>query len=922
MPTPEAKTNVPGRQTRRRVYVVDSIARTLISIGGLAAIAAIIGIVLQLVAVSGALFLPGEMRAIADTESPALAGKVIVRFDEHRNAAIGIGPDGRVSMVALETGEVVARSEIDLGDAAITAAAWAPKTTQVALGLSDGRYIVGDLGFTTSYLEDGADESGVEGVIATTPIGQRRATLPDAQFARAKSIKDGEGPITLLDHAESAQGEVLLTLREDGSCALHTIRRTTPLDGSAPRIRARSFPVPFAAPEGESARPDWVYLTDKGGSAIFIWEAGWCQRYDLSDPSAITIAETIRLVDENRTITTTALLIGDKTIAVGDSGGGVSGWFAARMNSFDTPDGSVLVKAHELRASGPAIKALAVSPRDRQIAIADADGVITVRHMTSHAFVASIDTDEHPIAFDGALRIGPKGDTVASVDASGHLFIADLDPAYPEASFKGLFGKVWYEGEPEPSYIYQSSSGDDAAEPKLSLVPLITGTLKATVYTMLIAAPIAIFAALCSAEFLSKRQRSMIKPGIEMMASLPSVVLGFVAAMVLAPMVSDALPGVLLMFGVVPLAVLVGAHLWQFVPVRIDARTNEARRFAMVAIVAALAFGGSLLAGPLFESLLFRPTSNDMLVLSGSYETLPREQWPEWIGRRTSLSADDGRHLRDEGLAFRDGEVVRPVGSINDPAIRQQITAGGHNKASLRSWLDGFIGGPWPGWFLIGLPASAILVAIGRGKLGAYTSFGRSSAMEGLLLFIASVAAMFGIAAIGAFVVSAMGLDARDSILGPFQQRNSLVVGIAMAVAVIPIIYTITDDAMTSVPDSLRSASLGAGASKWQTAVRVVLPAAGSGVFSALMIGLGRAVGETMIVLMATGNTPIMDFNIFEGFRTLAANIAVELPEAPRGAAHYRILFLCGVCLLLMTLVVNTCAEVVRRKFRKRSAGL
>jgi len=81
------------------------------------------------------------------------------------------------------------------------------KTTQVALGLSDGRYLVGDLGFTTSYLAASADESAVEGVIATTPIGQRRATLADARFARAKSIKEGEGPSVLLDRAESAQGE-------------------------------------------------------------------------------------------------------------------------------------------------------------------------------------------------------------------------------------------------------------------------------------------------------------------------------------------------------------------------------------------------------------------------------------------------------------------------------------------------------------------------------------------------------------------------------------------------------------------------------------------------------------------------------------------------------------------------------------------
>ncbi len=88
-----------------------------------------------------------------------------------------------------------------------------------------------------------------------------------------------------------------------------------------------------------------------------------------------------------------------------------------------------------------------------------------------------------------------------------------------------------------------------------------------------------------------------------------------------------------------------------------------------------------------------------------------------------------------------------------------------------------------------------------------------------------------------------------------------------------------------------RSASLGAGATPWQTAVRVIIPTAMSGLFSAVMVGLGRAVGETMIVLMAAGNTPIMDWNIFNGFQTLSASIATELPEAVQGSAHYRTLF-------------------------------
>ncbi|MEM7515768.1 MAG: ABC transporter permease subunit, partial [Planctomycetota bacterium] len=133
---------------------------------------------------------------------------------------------------------------------------------------------------------------------------------------------------------------------------------------------------------------------------------------------------------------------------------------------------------------------------------------------------------------------------------------------------------------------------------------------------------------------------------------------------------------------------------------------------------------------------------------------------------------------------------------------------------------------------------------------------------------------------------------------------------------------TLSEDALSSVPEHLRLASLGAGATPWQTAVRVIVPTAASGLFSAMMIGLGRAVGETMIVLMATGNTAVMEWNIFNGFRTLSANIAVELPEAVKGSTHYRTLFLAAFVLFALTFVLNTLAEVVRQRFRKRAYQL
>lgn len=142
-----------------------------------------------------------------------------------------------------------------------------------------------------------------------------------------------------------------------------------------------------------------------------------------------------------------------------------------------------------------------------------------------------------------------------------------------------------------------------------------------------------------------------------------------------------------------------------------------------------------------------------------------------------------------------------------------------------------------------------------------------------------------------------------------YDQRNAMVVGIAMGFAVIPTIFSIAEDAVFNVPKHLTQGSLALGATSWQTMLGVVLLTASPGMFSAVMIGFGRAVGETMIVLMATGNSPVMNFNIFEGMRTLSANIAVEMPEAAVGGSHYRILFFGGTGAVWFYL----CAQYDRR---------
>ena len=154
-----------------------------------------------------------------------------------------------------------------------------------------------------------------------------------------------------------------------------------------------------------------------------------------------------------------------------------------------------------------------------------------------------------------------------------------------------------------------------------------------------------------------------------------------------------------------------------------------------------------------------------------------------------------------------------------------------------------------------------------------------------------------------------------------YQQRNALVVGMAMGFAVLPTIFSITEDAIFSVPRQLADGSLALGATPWQTLVGVVLPTASPGILSALLIGFGRGIGETMIVLMATGNTPILSGDPFTGLRSLSANIAMETPDAIVGSTHFRVLFLSALLLFAFTFIVNTLAELVRQRLRYRYAA-
>jgi len=185
--------------------------------------------------------------------------------------------------------------------------------------------------------------------------------------------------------------------------------------------------------------------------------------------------------------------------------------------------------------------------------------------------------------------------------------------------------------------------------------------------------------------------------------------------------------------------------------------------------------------------------------------------------------------------------------------------------------------------------------------------------IELLAGFPSVVIGFFALMILASFLQSIFHYDTR---------LNSFVGGIAMGIAAIPIIFTITEDALTAVPRTFNEASLALGASKWQTAFFVILPAATPGIFAAILLGIGRVFGETMIALMATGNAAQMGLNPFESVRTLAATIGAEMAEVVFGDTHYNVLFLIGSLLFIFTFILNAIAEFyVKGKLMKRIQG-
>ncbi|MBL4591112.1 MAG: ABC transporter permease subunit [Phycisphaerales bacterium] len=914
------------RKASRRLHAMDSAAEFVVTAGGLVVLAAVLGICFYLAWVVMPLFVGGGH---STKDAGVVRGVVPLRvvMDPYGQSAGLIGTDGVVRTLVLPNGDFAGEIDLRVDNMSPSAVAIARNGELAALGYPDGRVQLGSFLFASELLDSiealQQDERRVEtlenGYVEHIATGRRRVVL-EHEFGDLFDLKEGTGAVRGIDFRVDPGGKkILVALREDGTVLVSSVRTIRPLGGGTPRTKLRSSVFKM---EGREELPGWIFVTGDGKYVLLIWSDGQLQRY-AKQGRKFGMVEEVSLSAPGVGITDAKMLLGAKTLVIGEDSGTVSAFHVGDDSGGRTSDGKRMVRAHEMKSADGAVVRIAVSGRDRTIAVLHKNGYVDVRYVTSEKHITRYKPE---IARPGILAIAPKNDGVFVLGDDGAYQSEAIEVGYPEFSVRAVFGKVLYEGQSEPAYVYQSSSGDDASEVKLSLMPLIFGTMKATVFAMLFAIPVAVFAAMYSSEFMSGRVRSVVKPSVELMASLPSVVLGFIAAMVAAPFVQAHLASLLLGIFVVPLTVLVAAHLWQMVPMARRRRIRSGQHFALALL--ALLIGGLLSSwvGPGIVRAWFTPDDFDVAMMAGAYEPVPLDSIPQWASGGDDLTVHQQRKLRSLGFGLVDGVVVRPAGSVDRDAV---LGGNGLGDGDLERWLNDEYGSAKSGWILVLFPPAAMALWLVQGvalrrKLDGWL-VQKESLFVAMVMFGKLLAICFGafiVALIGASVLGRMGFDPRDSIFGTFSPRNTLVVSIIMGFAVIPIIFTISEDALRAVPNTLRSASLGAGATPWQTTVRVVLPVAGSGIFSACMIGFGRAVGETMIVLMATGNTAEMSWNIFSGFRTLAANIAVEIPEAPKDETHYRVLFLCGLTLFLMTFVINTLAEGVRRYVRGRNAGL
>jgi phosphate transport system permease protein len=732
-----------ARVARRKF--LDAVARGVVTLGGITIIASIIAILFVIVMEMLPIFGSAHVALLPAINVKADAAPLAAGSDELQQIAWVASPKG-LAFYSLADGSALSPApDLNLGGATVTTLTPLVQGA-LAFGLSNGKVVPATLAF-----EQTLEPGGLK-------------MVPRFKADPALAMDPAGAAVSFLARATSDSGAMLVAPAGPKSLTLLRLKQKKSLMGGAGKITETRSAIPLTIDSTISA-----LVLDIRGEDLFVGLSdGNLLRVDLRDPDAPKSAAPI-LAASKAGVSVTALgfLNGDRTLIVGDASGAVSSWQTLRSE-----EGTYYVaKMATFEPHAAPLARFSPSLRNKGFISADEKGGIHLNYSTTGGTLAQISTGGETAR---AAALTPRADGILAVGPSGAVRRWSVDNPHPETTLNSLFGTVWYEGYSKPEAVWQTTGGEDF-EPKFGLWPLIYGTLKGTFYALLMAVPLALLSALYVSQFMHPSYRQNIKPIIEVMAALPSVVLGFIAALWLAPVIERRIPGIFLLPFVECVVILIAVMGWRAIPLGFRQRFKHGTEVAL--IIPVVIFG---------------------LLLSF------------WLGGIVETS---------------------------------------------------MLSGDYQAWFL-----------------------------------------------------KALGLS--------YDQRNSVVVGLAMGFAVIPIIFTIAEDSLSNVPPYLAAGSLALGATRWQTALKVVLPSGSPGIFSAIMIGFGRAVGETMIVLMATGNTPITNWNPFKGFRAMSANIAVELPEAAVGGTLYRVLFLSAFLLFLMTFTVNTLAELIRLRLRKKFQSL
>jgi phosphate transport system permease protein len=741
--------NTPEMLRKRRMRALkDRFTRWYVLVGGLAVLAAITLIFFFLAYVVVPLFKGADLIVEAPLHPAWLqeAGKPLVyALEEQNEAGMRVSEQGTALFFNAHTGEELSRTALPI-PAGVTVTASAkdqPGAPLVVLGLSNGAALVFRHTYRVTY--PGGNKTitpAIEYPYGNTPI----VLDPQGRALERVSINASDASL-ILAGSTGDQLNVLQLTREESMMTGEVTNEQKRIE--LPQMN-QAVKAIFIDP-----RQQWLYVINGRAQAdVFsLRDRSMNGRYKLSE-------------NADTQITASAQLVGGISLIIGDSRGTLAQWFMARDE-----DGEPRLKQIRTFQMGhsPIIQ-ISSEQRRKGFTALDASGQLGVFHSTAHRTLLV----EQVVDGAGIYALSPRANRLM-VEANGALQPLTLHNPHPEVSWSSMWSKVWYENYDKPAYVWQSTAANSDFEPKMSLAPLTFGTLKAAFYAMLLAAPLAIAAAIYTAYFMAPGMRRKVKPVIELMEAMPTVILGFFAGLFLAPYVEGHLPGIFSLLLLTPLGILSAGFMVSRLPESIRLRIPDGWESAILIPVILLVGWFALYMSPFLET------------------------W--WFG------------------------------------------------GDMRLWISNDLG-------------------------------------------------------------------------ITYDQRNALVVGLAMGFAVIPNIYSIAEDAVFSVPRGLTLGSLALGATPWQTLTRVVILTASPGIFSALMIGMGRAVGETMIVLMATGNTPVMEMNLFEGLRTLAANVAVEMPESEVGGSHYRVLFLSALVLLLFTFVMNTAAELIRQRLRKKYSSL